>query len=86
MTWRHPTAEDFDRARDLQKHEIRASDVRLSPSQRVSLAKLIGAMEGVISSGILHDHAAELELRTIVADALATFALPSQREIRGGVQ
>jgi hypothetical protein len=82
-TMRHPTAEDWDHERDLRKHEPRPSD--LTTSQRVSIAKLIGAMEGVISSGILHDHAAELELRSIVADALAAFGLPSQRETSGGV-
>jgi hypothetical protein len=34
MSWRHPTADDFDHARDLQKHEWRPGD---KPCPRVEL-------------------------------------------------
>lgn len=79
------TAEDFDHAHDLRKHDPMPSDVRMPMAHRIIVAKLVGALEGVASSGVCPADV-ELDLRMIVADALALFDMPSKEEIHRGVQ
>ena len=55
----------------------------MSQEQALAVAKLIGALEGVVSSGVIAGADAELEIRIIIAEALAAFELPSQAELDG---
>jgi uncharacterized protein YjeT (DUF2065 family) len=71
-------AEINDHERDLRKHERRLSD--LHPDQALAICKLIGAMEGIITSGCIGCVKTELELRVMVAEALTAFGLPSAWE------
>jgi hypothetical protein len=119
---RHPTAEDFDHARDLRKHDTGPFPLRLEPAppmtaaevawsckatttnkgaelvetyarseiaranldatldriigsqpKRLIVAKLIGACEGLCSSGLLGD--GEREMRLLIAEALSAFGM-----------
>jgi hypothetical protein len=79
---RNATPEEVaDHDHDLRKHD-NGSPRRdpLTHDQKYALAKLIGAMEGIISSGVLAESGIEPELREIVARALAAFDLPSKTE------
>ena len=74
-----PTQEQrWDHARDLAKHEWRPGDAPTF-DQRVVVAEMIGACEGLINSGVLGDEL-ETKLRGTVARALVTFDMPSQSE------
>ena len=48
--------------------------------QKLALAKLIGAMEGVVEFGRFSEET-ELVFREILAEALAAFNLPSKAEL-----
>lgn len=76
------SAYDREHERELRKHDMDT----LTRSQTLALARVIGALEGVISSGIIKGSDTELDLRIIVAEACAAFNLPSKPEIGGGVQ
>jgi len=72
-----------DHIRDQRKHSDVMPD--LSIAQKYALAKLIGCLEGLASSGVFPEDI-ELEIRAVVADALAAFHLPSMEETIGRVQ
>jgi hypothetical protein len=80
MTRAATQTEIADHDRDHRKHDRRLGVMDLAADQQYALAKLIGAMEGVISSGVLDDSGVELELRGIVATALSAFQMPSKSE------
>jgi hypothetical protein len=48
--------------------------------QELALAKLIGAMEGIVEFGMFHEDT-EFVFRQIIAEALAAFKLPSKDEL-----
>lgn len=50
--------------------------------RRFALAKMVGYCEGIVKSGILGKE--ELRLRSIIADVLAAFNLPSKAERADG--
>ena len=54
--------------------------VEMNQNQALALAKLIGCLEGLVEAGIFTHDQAELEVREILAHALAAFNLPSKTE------
>ena len=56
-------------------------DVRMNQQQALALAKVIGCLEGLVEAGIFQSSDAELEIRIIIAEALAAFDLPGKHEL-----
>jgi len=52
----------------------------MSQPQFLAVLKLIGCLEGIVSAGIITSADAELEIRAIIAGALAAFHLPGRVE------
>jgi hypothetical protein len=67
----------WDHNRDIWRHEPRLADLTLS--QKMAIAKMIGALEGIVTSGILPEKT-ELECRGFIAEALTAFGLPAAWE------
>lgn len=77
-------AQYWDHVRDLAKHEPRPGDAaadaeRRRKHERYIVAKMIGTLEVLASSGILAEPL-EGTVRQIAAEALATFSMPSKAE------
>ena len=79
------TADDWDHARDLRKHEECPHELR--DRQILAISKLIGALEGIVASGITPPNV-EMQLRTIIAEGLSAFNLPAkwENDMSRGVQ
>lgn len=68
------TAEHWDHARDLRKHEERPAD-----RQRLAVAALVGECESIAASGNLTEPA-EQSLRLLIAETLSAHGMPSIAE------
>lgn len=74
--------DNFTNAASLIDQYARTQAVAVPLDRRFAIARLVGYCEGIIKSGILGEE--ELRLRSIVAEVLVAFDMPSKAERSDG--